>query len=207
MKTNSNIYSCFVFFFFHTGAKSKGFYDSPNLETRSKFAGKRLMRWTWSPEKVLVKLFWRGDRKAERMRGGSLCVNVCVRPFLYLPSEFASVCIFLCLTKFRGAALEKEREKWEQVKDLNEEQKERGRNRFLFFWREMKTRHLEVCVARMSAASQHEERKLVRFIDWSCMKQQLSLGNISREWECERGTERESLGSRREIKSEAALIC
>lgn len=94
------------------------------------------------------------------------------------------------------------------MKDLKEEQNERGRDFFFFGGgREKTIRHLEVCVARLSATSKHEERKLVRFIDWSCRKQQLILGNMSRERECERGTERESLGSRREIKSEAALIC
>lgn len=49
------------------------------------------------------------------------------------------------------------------MKDLNVVHKEWGERQI--FGGKKKTRNLKVCVARLCAASQHEERKLVRFID------------------------------------------
>lgn len=77
------------------------------------------------------------------------------------------------------------------MKDLNEVvQKEEE------FWREKVriSQHLETRWTKRCAASQHERRKLVIFIDGSCRKQQLSLGNSWRKRKSE--GKRERVGGR-----------
>ena len=52
------------------------------------------------------------ERESECGEGGvCVCVCVCTYPPCVCPCEFASVCFFLCLTKFRGPDLEKEKGK------------------------------------------------------------------------------------------------
>lgn len=155
-----------------------------------------------------------------------VCVCVCSLLLCVCPCEFASVC-FPLFDKVRGARLGERRGKMSESKGFEWGggregaswgvgwkkragiwQREGGREgQEDSFWREKKSKHLEISVASLLAASQHEWRKLVRFIDWSCRKRQLGL-EICTEKEKERG--RGWAGEReggREIKSEAALIC